>query len=105
MIARNHVSEESRDQVATLLRQVFTAFATAVRPDIAHFKALYCFARDQGYPIKQHWIPTLPSVDRQRVATLLNQRLSEQDTPPGAVTRLHLRLEEYLKGHTEILIG
>lgn len=104
MIARNHVPEESREQVAALLRRVFTAFATAVRPDIAHFKALYCFARDEGYPIKQHWIPTLPAEDRQRVATLLNHPLAQQDTIPTAVTRLHLRLEEYLRGHTDILI-
>ena len=104
LIARNHVHEESRAQVGALLHQALTAFATAVRPDIAHFKALYCFARDEGYPIKQHWIPTLPSEDRQQVADLLNKPLSQQAATDSAVTRLHGRLEEYLRGHTEILI-
>lgn len=104
LIARNHVHEESRSHVATLLRQAFTAFATALRPDIAHFKALYCFARDEGYPVKQHWIHSLPSEDRQQVAELLNNPLSQQTATDSAVTRLHNRLEEYLRGHTEILI-
>lgn len=104
LIARNHVHEESRASVAALLRQALTAFAGAVRPDIAHFKALYCFARDEGYPIKQHWIPTLPSDDRQQVAELLNKPLNQQTATDSAVTRLHHRLEEYLRGHTEILI-
>lgn len=104
LIARNHVHEESRAQVADLLRQALTAFATAVRPDIAHFKAIYCFARDEGYPIKQHWMQTLPSSDRQQVAELLNKPLSEQSATDSTVTRLQLRLEEYLRGHTEILI-
>jgi hypothetical protein len=104
LIARNHVHEESRAHVAALLRQAFTAFASAARPNIAHFKALYCFARDEGYPIKQHWIPTLPPEDRRQVAELLNKPLSQQIATDTAVTRLHNRLEEYLQGHTEILI-
>lgn len=103
LIARNHVSEESRAPVAALLRQAFAAFNTAERPDIVHFKAVYCFARDEGYPIKQHWLPTLPSTDRRLVAELLNQPTAGQTAADVAVTRLQNRLEEYLRGHTEIL--
>lgn len=104
LIARNAVPEEHRETVGAFLRQVFAAFATATRPDIAHFKALYCFARDEGYPIKQHWVPTLPVEDRRQVVELLNQPLTAQTSSAPAVKRLHLRLEEYLRGHTEILI-
>lgn len=103
VIARNHVHEDSREQLGALIRQVFAAFATGTRPDIAHFKALYCFARDEGYPVKQHWLPTLPSVDRTQVAELLNRPLTEQAATATAVKRLHHRLVEYLRAHTEIL--
>ncbi|MCF7688879.1 MAG: hypothetical protein K9M98_14850 [Cephaloticoccus sp.] len=103
LLARNHVSEESRGPVAALLRSAFAAFNTADRPDIAHFKALYCFARDEGYPIKQHWLPTLPAADRRMVTELLNQPIAGQTTAAASVLRLHNRLVEYLRGHTEIL--
>ena len=104
LIARNPVHEESRAAVAELLRLAFAAFATSVRPDIVFFKSLYRFARDEGYPLKQQWFPTLPDVDRETVATLLNRPLAEQTIELAAVTRLQHRLEDYLRGHTEILL-
>lgn len=104
LIARNTVHEESRAAVAELLRAAFAAFAAHARPDIVYFKSLYRFARDEGYPIKQQWFPTLPSADRTDVAALLNRPLVEQTAPPAAVLRLERRLEEYLRGHTEILV-
>lgn len=103
LIARNHVHEESRPAVATLLHSAFTAFAAAGRPDIVYFKSLYRFARDEGYPLKQQWFPTLPAADRTEVAALLNRPLAEQTAAPETVTRLQSRLEDYLRGHTEIL--
>ncbi len=104
LIARNPVHEESRLHVATLLRTALGAFASANRPEIVFFKSLYCFARDEGYPVKQQWIPTLSSVDRAAVATLLNQPLAAQTASPPEVARLQRRLEDYLRGHTEILL-
>lgn len=104
LIARNPVHEESRPAVAGLLRQAFASFAAGARPDLIWFKSLYCFARDEGYPVKQQWFPTLPAADRKDVATLLNRPLAEQTATTAAVARLSRRLEEYLRGHTEILL-
>lgn len=104
LIARNSVDEESRPAVAELLRIAFAAFGSGARPDIVYFKSLYRFARDEGYPLKQQWFPTLPSADRADVAALLNRPLAEQTAAPEAVARLERRLEEYLRGHTEILL-
>ena len=103
LIARNPVHEESRASVAELLRAAFNAFGSGARPDIVYFKSLYRFARDEGYPLKQQWFPTLPSTDRAEVAGLLNQPLAAQTATAAAVARLERRLEEYLRGHTEIL--
>lgn len=104
LIARNPVHEESRDAVAALLRTAFAALAADARPDIVFFKSLYCFARDEGYPLKQQWFPTLPAIDREAVATLLNRPLAEQSATVTAVLRLQRRLDDYLRGHTEILM-
>jgi hypothetical protein len=107
LIARNRVSEESRPQVGELLRQVFAAFTTSDRPDAVYFKALYCFARDEGYPVRQQWLPTLPTDLRAAAENLLRSPLAslESDGRPDAQSSLLIRrLEEYLRGHTEVLL-
>ena len=104
LVVRNTVHEDSRAQVGALLRQALSSFASGARPDLIGFKSLYCFARDEGYPVKQQWFPTLPAEDRAAVAMLLNRPLTEQTAPVPVVTRLRARLEEYLRGHTEVLL-
>ncbi len=105
LIVRNPVHEESRTAVAHLLRTAFDAFANSVRPDVVYFKSLYRFARDEGYPLKQQWFPTLPAATRTELAGLLNRPLAGQTATPDSVVHLQRRLEEYLRGHTEILLG
>ena len=104
LVARNPVHEESRVAVATLLRTAFGALAAGARPDIVYFKSLYCFARDEGYPLKQQWFPLLADADRANVAPLLNRPLADQIAPPATVLRLQRGLEDYLRHHTDILL-
>lgn len=104
LIARNPVHEESRESVYHLLQTALGTFADTARPDVVGFKSLYCFARDEGYPLKEHWFPTLLREDRACVTQLLNQPTADQDTPAAAVTRLHRKLADYLRGHTDILV-
>ncbi len=104
LLARNPVAEEGRAGVCDLLRQTLRAFATTARPDIAYLKALYCFARDEGYPVKQEWWHGLPARDRPVAAELLNQPLAAQTAGLPTVARLTSLLETYLREHTEILL-
>lgn len=104
LVARNVVDADSRATVTDLLRQALAAFASSSRPDIVYFKSVYRFARDEGYPLKQQWFPTLPATDRREAATLLNRPLAEQNAPAELVERLQRRLETYLRGHTEVLL-
>lgn len=104
LIARNPVDEESRPAIAALLRQAFAAFAAGPRPDLVYFKCLFRFARDEGYPVKQHWFQSLPADDRSLVADLLNRPVAEQAVAPAEAARLLHRLEDYLRGHTEVLL-
>ena len=104
LIARNTVSPDSRPAVAALLRTALASFGTADRPEIVALKSLYCFARDEGYPVKQEWLAGLPAADRATAALILNRPLAEQTTPAPAVAALQRRLEDYLRARTEILI-
>jgi len=104
VIARNPVHEESRAGVYALLRQTFAAFGATARPDIVYLKALYTFARDEGYPVKQDWWQGLPAGDRRVTALLLNQPVAGQTTAGPAVALVIRSLEDYLRTRTEILL-
>ncbi|MFA6286912.1 MAG: hypothetical protein WC661_05950 [Opitutaceae bacterium] len=104
LVSRNPVPEESRAAVHALLHTAFTSFASSNQPDIVYLKSLYCFARDEGYPVKQQWFPALTPSDRELAASLLNLPLAEQTVSPSDATRLLLRLEDYLRRHTEIVL-
>lgn len=99
---RNPGADESHATIYALLRTAFTAFASSDRPDIVYLKSLYCFARDEGHPLKQQWFPALPAADRPLAIALINQPLATQTAAPADVTRLLRRLEDYLRHHTEI---
>jgi hypothetical protein len=103
LIARNPVHEDSRSAAAQLLQAAFAAFQ-GPRPDIVYFKSVYRFARQEGYPLKEQWFPTLPAADRTEAANLLNRPLAGQTAPSVTVGRLQRRLEEYLREYTEILL-
>jgi recombinational DNA repair protein (RecF pathway) len=104
VIERNPVHEESRAGVYGLVRQTFTAFGSTPRADLVYLKALYCFARDEGYPVKQEWWQEMPAAARDAAAGMLNQPVADQTVPPTAVAHLTARLEDYLRTHTEILL-
>ena len=102
LVARNPGAEESYAAIHALLRTAFAAFATSDRPDIVYLKSLYCYARNEGHPLKQHWFPALPPGDRTLAMALINQPLAAQTATPADVTRLLRRLEDYLRQHAEI---
>ncbi len=105
LVARNNVPEESRAAVTTLLRAAFTALAAGGRPDIVYLKSCYSFVRDEGYPLKQHWLPTLPPADRAFLRTVLTTPVAAQAaTPAPDLARLQKHLDTYLATHTEILL-
>lgn len=102
LVSRNAVPEESRDSIMQLLRSSLAALAAGGRPDITWVKTLYCFLRDEGYPVKQQWWPSLPEADRDLAAHLLNQPLAAQTADAATVNRLSRRLEEWVSAETEI---
>jgi len=80
--------------------------AREARADIIYIKAVYRFARDEGYPVKEQWFASFAAAERGQVAALLNTPLAAQAAPPPAEALRILRekLEAYLRAQTEILM-
>ena len=107
VVIKNPVPEDSRTAIDALLTQAFAAFARpAARADLVFFKSLYCLARDEGLPLKQHWLPSLPPGDRTLVAAALSLPSDSADAPPPQdLARLTKRLEAYLITEADLEIG
>jgi recombinational DNA repair protein (RecF pathway) len=105
LISRNMVSDESRESIVGWLRTTLAALASGGRSDIIWLKALYCFLRDEGYPVKQQWWPSLTPADREIAAQLLNQPLAAQTAAIPAVVRITGQLEKWTQAETEIRLG
>lgn len=104
LVVRNPVSDESRPPVAGLLRQSFSALDQGARPDLVWLKSLFCFLRDEGYPVKQQWWQHLDDSDRAFATALLNQPIAGQDPDAATVRRITLRLTDWVQGHTELRV-
>jgi hypothetical protein len=107
LVARNPVHEDSRTAVAALLRAALAGFAEGARPDLVYFKSLFRFARDEGYPVSQQWLPTLPRDLLADARHILRTPLAALDASKIEQSKTNLltrRLEDYLRGHTEILL-
>ncbi len=107
LVVQNPGPEDSRAAIDVLLAQAFAAFARpAARPDLVYFKSLYLLARDEGLPLKQEWLPSLPPGDRDLAVAALQLPSDAPGTPaPAGLARLVKRLETYLAGEHDFRIG
>ena len=105
LVTRNPGPQDSRAAVDALLTQAFAALTRpGTRPEAVYFKSLYCLSRDEGLPLKQEWLPALPSTDRELVAVALNQPADSPAVPAADLTRLTKRLEAYLVTEHDLVI-
>lgn len=108
LIGRNPIPDEGRERIALLLEQALNAFADKERhPELVYLKALYNFARGEGYPVKQDWLDTLQDTLREQAIALLKRPsgpppLDEEESK--LAVRLVRRLEDYLRGNSDILM-
>ncbi|HVU17312.1 MAG TPA: hypothetical protein VHD32_10315 [Candidatus Didemnitutus sp.] len=102
LVLRHPVPPDSLTAVGALLRQSLQALDDGARPDLVWLKALYRFVRDEGLPVKEHWILRLRQEDRNAADSILPQPIAGQDAAPGTVARLTRSLEDWVHAETEI---
>ncbi len=105
LLTRNPVHEESRPAVLALLGMALQAWSEGRRADAVALKALYTFARDEGYPVKEEWAAGLRGSDRDNVRRVLNEPLAALDAVEAdSVGRLLESLRRYLRGQAELTL-
>lgn len=104
LLLANPVHEDSRQAVDALFDQAIEAWERGDRADIVGLKALFVFARTEGYPVREDWRRRLGDDDRATTARLLNQPTGSLDVEPRTVDSIRRDLEHYLQHFTEIRI-
>jgi hypothetical protein len=106
LIVRNPVHEEGRARICRLLRETLGALETGAPAAIVGLKALYSFARDEGYPVKEEWLAGLRGSEREHAVALLHTPIASIDADlADHAPRILARLRRYLKESTELTIA
>ena len=105
VLTRNQVHEESRPAVLALLGTALQAWNDGRRADAVALKALYTFARDEGYPVKEDWAASLRGSDLENARRVLNEPLVALEAiDADSIARLLESLRRYLRGHAELTL-
>jgi hypothetical protein len=102
---RNLAHAEQFAPLYQLCRDALDAFARGRRPELVHFKALYRFAREEGYPVKEEWWANLPAESQPIVVAMLQQPVEAATVGEDPARAQLAALRRYLKAFTEILLA
>ena len=105
LLLRNAIHLDTYEPVFQRAEAAFDAFDQAPRPDVVYFKALFVFARDEGFPVRESWWAELSPGMQQDATRVLNRPISDLEAGPDVVVTLRRSLESWLGHHTDILLG
>ena len=97
------VDEAFYDQLKATLR----AFAANRAPEVVHLKSAYLLLRNEGFPVKEDWWPTLSPEERSQVATLINRPVADslsdesREAAESALDHLH----RWVRYNTELILA
>ena len=95
-----HLAEPA--PAAKLLANALDSLTEGYSPHAVYLKALYRFARLEGYPVKEDWWQSLPIEQRQNAAETLNVPLRELVKEGCAIAEILESLRLWLNAETEL---
>jgi recombinational DNA repair protein (RecF pathway) len=96
-----HLAEPA--PAAELLANALDSLVEGYSPDAVYLKALYRFARVEGYPVKEDWWRSLPIEQRHFAAETLNVPLRELVQDECVIAEILESLRLWLNAETELL--
>lgn len=100
---RNLLHLEHFPSVWELLLTALDAFSGKPDPETTLLKALYRFARSEGYPVKAQWLDSLPASLKGRVAEALQKPVGAAPADPGDVREWTRHLYRFFEQSTDLL--
>lgn len=104
VLRNNLIHMETFETAFTLFLEALKYWERGRLPEIVYFKSLYRYTRQEGYPIREHWLASLPSDLGGSATEILRLPLRQQDANRSEIEKVIASLERWLAGHTDILL-
>ncbi|GHC10233.1 hypothetical protein [Cerasicoccus arenae] len=105
LLWRNLPHTEFFAPTAQLAIDAFNAFESSTLPQCVYLKALYRYAAEEGYAVRQHWLADMPTREQERARSIIHQPLemlsAENDTVAGTMIE---KIERWLRADTDIIV-
>ncbi|MGE9292811.1 hypothetical protein [Ruficoccus sp. ZRK36] len=100
----NAVHCQAPETVFSIAQKTFVALASAEQPEAALLKGFFLFARQEGWPVREHWLRNLSATQADEAAHILNTPLDELTTTPETARLLSRSLKHWLSTHDEVTL-
>ena len=90
----------------TLTERAFDAFAAAKAPDVVLLKSVYLLLKDEGYPVRESWWPTLRADLRETAKRLISKPSPAQIDKAEQKTceSIEQDLTQWMRHQTDLII-
>ena len=100
---QNLLHMESYADAWDLFSNAIASLAMHKRPSASLFKALYVFARTEGYPVRAQWLDALPIKQKNMVMTVIQSPIQEIEIDSKEIEAQIINLSRFLKYETDII--
>lgn len=88
-----------------LLRLSLNSFARAKIPQVVLVKLYYCFARDEGLPVRESWFAGLPKNMAEDTYVILHQPVDQATIELNKVHQIIESLKNWMNSETELSVS
>ena len=103
VLMKNPLHADAAAELFIALENALAAWETAAHPEVVYLKALYLYARDEGFAVREDWFRTLPPSRHAAADTLIHRPLAgvSPEALPHAVPLIE-NLEAWLQTHHDL---
>lgn len=106
LLVKNASHMPESEWLFRLTERAFDAFAAGKAPDVVLLKSLYLLLKDEGYPVRESWWPTLRADLRETAKRLLSKPSPAHiDKPEQNTCKLiEQHLTQWMRHQTDLII-
>ncbi|MGE9289821.1 MAG: hypothetical protein ACQKBT_02445 [Puniceicoccales bacterium] len=104
ILRRNAQHLPDCDLIFQMSERFFDSLQSGPSPLAAYLKTLYLFAKTEGFPIRESWVPQLGNQYRTDLETVLKNPLNQQPEEPMLFKTLSASLEQWLVDEAHFVI-
>ena len=87
-----------------LLRSSLSSFARAITPKVVLLKMYYCFARDEGLPVRESWLAGLSQSTCGDTLEILRMPVDQASPDSSKLNNVLESLKIWLNAETELRV-